>query len=45
MNMSVKFTETSKSKHLSAEQMAVFGQQVDAIRREIMDSIGEQDAQ
>ena len=45
MNMSVKFTETSKSKHLSAEQMAAFGQQVDAIRREIMDSIGEQDAQ
>jgi hypothetical protein len=45
MNMSVKFTEKSKSKHLSAEQMAAFGQQVDAIRREIMDSIGEQDAQ
>ena len=45
MNMSVEFVEHSKSKHLSAEQVAEFGQQVERIRREIMDSIGEQDAQ
>ena len=44
MNMSVKFPENSKSKHLSAEQIAELGQKIDAIRREIMDSIGEQDA-
>ncbi|NNG82945.1 acyl-CoA desaturase [Acinetobacter sp. ANC 5378] len=44
MNMSVKFPEDSKSKHLSAEQIAELGQKIDAIRREIMDSIGEQDA-
>ena len=45
MNMSVKFSEVSKSKHLNAAQIEQFGQQVDAIRREIMESIGEQDAQ
>lgn len=45
MNMSVEFVEHSKSKHLSAEQVAEFGQQLERIRREIMDSIGEQDAQ
>lgn len=45
MNMSVEFVEHSKSKHLSAEQVVEFGQQVERIRREIMDSIGEQDAQ
>lgn len=45
MNMSVEFVEHSKSKHLSTEQVAEFGQQVERIRREIMDSIGEQDAQ
>lgn len=45
MNMSVKFSEASKSKHLNAAQIEQFGQQVDAIRREIMESIGEQDAQ
>ena len=44
MNMSVKFPENSKSKHLSAEQIAELGQKIDAIRRDIMDSIGEQDA-
>ena len=45
MNMSVKFPENSKSKYLTAEQIAEFGEKVDAIRREIMDSIGEKDAQ
>mgnify|MGYP003600017280 FL=1 len=45
MNMSVEFVEHSKSKQLSAEQVVEFGQQVERIRREIMDSIGEQDAQ
>jgi fatty acid desaturase len=45
MNMSVKFPENSKSKYLTAEQIAEFGEKVDAIRREIMDSIGEKDAE
>ena len=45
MNMSVKFQENSKSKYLTAEQIAEFGEKVDAIRREIMDSIGEKDAE
>ena len=43
--MSVKFQENSKSKYLTAEQIAEFGEKVDAIRREIMDSIGEKDAE
>lgn len=45
MNMSVKFPENSKSKYLTAEQIAEFGEKVDAIRREIMDNIGEKDAE
>lgn len=45
MNMPVKFLESRQAKHLNAVQIEQFGQQVDAIRREIMDSIGEQDAQ
>ena len=45
MNMSVKFPENSKSKHLSAEQIAELGQKIDAIRRDILDSVGEKDAQ
>ena len=43
MNMSVTFPN-SKSKHLNPEQTAEFGRRVDEIRREIMDSLGEQDA-
>jgi len=43
MNMSVNFPN-SKSKHLSPEQTAEFGRRVDEIRREVMDSLGEQDA-
>lgn len=43
MNMSVSFPN-SKSKHLSPEQTAAFGCRVDEIRREVMDSLGEQDA-
>ena len=45
MNMSVKFQENSKSKYLSPEQIAEFGEKVDAIRREVMDNIGEKDAE
>lgn len=45
MNMSIKFSEQSKSRHLNAVQIEQFGQQIEAIRREIMQSIGEQDAQ
>ena len=43
MNMSVNFP-SSKSKHLSGEQAEEFGRRVDQIRREVMDSLGEQDA-
>lgn len=43
MNMSVNFPN-SKSKHLNPEQTAEFGRRVDEIRREVMDSLGEQDA-
>lgn len=43
MNMSVNFPN-SKSKHLNPEQTAEFGCRVDEIRREVMDSLGEQDA-
>lgn len=43
MNMSVSFP-SSKSKHLNAEQTAEFGRRVDEIRREVMESLGEQDA-
>ncbi|WP_288380244.1 acyl-CoA desaturase [uncultured Acinetobacter sp.] len=41
--MSVNFPN-SKSKHLNPEQTAEFGRRVDEIRREVMDSLGEQDA-
>ncbi|WP_151751690.1 fatty acid desaturase family protein [Acinetobacter bereziniae] len=43
MNMSVNFPN-SKSKHLNPEQTAKFGRRVDEIRREVMESLGEQDA-
>ena len=43
MNMSVNFPN-SKSKHLNTEQTNAFGHRVDQIRREVMDSLGEQDA-
>ncbi|MBJ9374054.1 acyl-CoA desaturase [Acinetobacter sp. TGL-Y2] len=41
--MSVNFPN-SKSKHLNPEQTAEFGRRVDEIRREVMESLGEQDA-
>nr|WP_171494720.1 acyl-CoA desaturase [Acinetobacter bereziniae] len=41
--MSVNFPN-SKSKHLNPEQTAKFGRRVDEIRREVMESLGEQDA-
>ncbi len=43
MNISVNFLN-GKSKHLNAEQTVAFGRRVDEIRREVMDSLGEQDA-
>ncbi|WP_419716479.1 fatty acid desaturase family protein [Acinetobacter bereziniae] len=43
MNMSVNFPN-SKSKHLNPEQTAEFGRRVDEIRREVVESLGEQDA-
>lgn len=43
MNMPVNFP-SSKSKHLSPEQIAEFGHRVEEIRREVMESLGEDDA-
>ena len=45
MNMSIKFSEKNPSSHLSAEQTAEFGRRVEDIRRDVMQNIGEQDAQ
>ncbi|MFU9813868.1 fatty acid desaturase family protein [Acinetobacter radioresistens] len=44
MNMSVQYPLNSKSRHLTPEEIQQFGEQVDAIRREVMDSLGEKDA-
>ena len=44
MNMSVKFPEHSKSSYLSPEQIEAFGQEIETIRREVMDHLGEADA-
>ena len=44
MNMTVNFPVNSKSKHLNPEQTAEFGRRVEEIRREVMESLGEQDA-
>lgn len=45
MNMVLKFPCTSKSKHLNAEQTAEFGRRVEQIRLDVMQSIGEKDAE
>lgn len=44
MNMSVKFPEHSKSSYLSPEQIEAFGQEIETIRREVMDHLDEADA-
>ena len=44
MNMSVQAPLCSKSRHLTAQEIQSFGEKVEAIRREVMDSLGEQDA-
>ena len=45
MNLPVYFSESSKSKYLSAAQIEEFGAKVEAIRREVMESLNEKDAQ
>ena len=45
MNMSIKFTEKNTSQQLSVEQTAEFGRRVEQIRRDVMQNLGEQDAQ
>lgn len=45
MNKPVNFNVNSKSQYLSSAQIEEFGAKVEAIRREIMDSLSEQDAQ
>ncbi|WP_374666604.1 fatty acid desaturase [Acinetobacter sp.] len=45
MNKPVNFNVNSKSQYLSPAQIEEFGAKVEAIRREIMDSLSEQDAQ
>ncbi len=44
MNMSIQYPLNSKSRHLTPEEIQQFGEKVDAIRREVMDSLGEKDA-
>ena len=45
MNMQIDFKRHSKSQFLSPEQIEEFGAKVDAIRREVMDDLGEKDAE
>ena len=45
MNMSIKFSEKNTSQQLSVEQTAEFGRRVEQIRRDVMQNLGEQDAQ
>ena len=45
MNLPVYFSESSKSKYLSPTQVEEFGVKVEAIRREVMESLNEKDAQ
>ena len=45
MNLPVYFSESSKSKYLSAAQIEEFGAKVEAIRREVMENLNEKDAQ
>ena len=45
MNLPVYFSESSKSKYLSPAQVEEFGVKVEAIRREVMESLNEKDAQ
>ncbi|MCO8043406.1 acyl-CoA desaturase [Acinetobacter bohemicus] len=45
MNLSVNFNKHSKSQFLSLEQVEEFGGKVDAIRRQVMDDLGEKDAE
>lgn len=44
MNKPVNFQSSSKSRYLSDEEIQSFGVKVEAIRRETMQSLGEQDA-
>ena len=45
MNMQIDFKRHSKTQFLSPEQIQEFGAKVDAIRREVMDDLGEKDAE
>ncbi|ANF81777.1 fatty acid desaturase [Acinetobacter sp. NCu2D-2] len=45
MNMNIQLNTTSKSKFLTPEQVQELGEKIDAIRREVMDDLGEKDAQ
>ena len=44
MNQSIYISPNSKSRYLSPEQTVEFGEKVEQIRREIMQSVGEKDA-
>ncbi|MGQ8974138.1 fatty acid desaturase family protein [Acinetobacter schindleri] len=45
MNMQIDFKRHSKTQFLSPEQIQEFGAKVDVIRREVMDDLGEKDAE
>ena len=44
MNMSIQLNPNSKSKFLTPEQTQELGEKIEAIRREVMDDLGEKDA-
>ena len=44
MNMSVKLNAQGKSQYLNPEQITELGEKIDVIRREVMETIGEKDA-
>lgn len=45
MNMQIDFKKQSKSQFLSPEQVQELGEKIDAIRREVMDDLGDKDAE
>lgn len=45
MNMPLEISSLSKSKHLSPEQTEAFGRRVEEIRQQVMQDLGQQDAE
>ena len=45
MNMPLEISKLSKSKHLTAEQTEEFGRRVEEIRQQVMQNLGQKDAE